>query len=525
MGSHRQLQNSYLSDWSAGLGPDWANILGTDPSTHLTISSKEYLRLPATYRLMPRFVIGSDASFDVTVDVRPVVPAGGYHGIVLYSGEQNYVGLYLGTFGKVYLHDLSPDKTASISGDMFIPIKPVGWYVDDTDVQVRITYDPATFQTKLYLAKDGGALELVWTRTSISGGGLYTDWIPALSIWISGLGGRLDVGDIAINRDSTTTVLAGAADYYGWGYQYNNTLQTMDFTPYLTYYGPAAGYPTETPTANVPAVLGSLEGFDRPEGLTFMDFQNEDSDVEYMAGAFTILSGAINGTVGRLRLYGDQGPEGQGHMRVRVLGAAQTLISDAVIPGNSAGFFPDNGAYVLGAEVDLSAVTDETIYLEFDAAYTGVGAVRYYGNAAPWVPPPTIRVWTVETRALSISDAYSSSTADSLTITLAGGTLVISDSFSASSVENLTLAPVAGGGTLDISSAFSGSIADNLTLTLAGGILAIADAMSASFADNIALSPVGATWAIKPASSGTRTLKTRNGSPLTLRRNVSGIWQ
>jgi hypothetical protein len=107
---------------------------------------------------------------------------------------------------------------------------------------------------------------------------------------------------------------------------------------------------------------------------------------------------------------------------------------------------------------------------------------------------------------LSIADAYSASTAGSLTLTLAGGTLAIGDAFSASISDNLTLSLVDDGGTLAISSAYSASSSDNLTLALA-------------------LSPIGATWAIKPANSGTRTLKTQNGSPLTLRRNIAGTWQ
>lgn len=395
MGRHRRLPNSYVSDWTNGLGDDWANVTGSSQTVEI-INDKPHLRVGGGvgYRVMPRFVIPNDGPFEVVVNFRISAPTSGYHGIVLYSGEANYLGVYFDPTpaNKPTIIDLSPNEGYEHTND---PIARSTWTYETGDyLRVKFTHTPATYTTKIYIAKNEEEfpVEADWMRVSLSGGGVYhTDFPPVLSLWLSGnADSYLDFGDIAATRTAATEVLAGAFDYYPWSSKWNNTWDCMDWSAYLSYYEPVWN-----PTNNIPFIQDSGEHTPQYGGLTFMPYDHPSGDTNFKGGTYTVLSGAITGVFNRLKLYGSQGPVGQGSFKVRVLGSnALTLISDTLIPGNSAGFFPDAGPHVAGTDVDLSSVPAGTIYLEYSAQYTGNGA--YWIWPDEWEPAPTLHGFMVD---------------------------------------------------------------------------------------------------------------------------------
>lgn len=436
MGTHARLPNNYQFDWiNKGLGVDWADVT-VGPSAYYTVeyNGATYIRSDTGgVRLMPRFTIGANADFVVTIPFRVSsnFAAECERGFTLYAGEWNYFGLYFKAGGVVMYHDRSPDYD-----DMnHVVTLEIPHSSDSDDLTLRITYDASTFVTTLELAVNGVWFENpVATRTSISGGDLSTDWPMPLTLWFSGIGaGFMAIGEGTIVRTATSEVLAGAYDYCGWSYHWNNTFNTIDWSPYMSYLDPP------NPTPNIPAIWASTEFERLPGGLQTMPYDDEPGlQTLWKAGTFNVPSGAIYGAPTRLKVWGVQGPVGQGYARVRVLDSALQLVSDSEITGNSTGFFPNLGHLTPGVDIDLSGVTTEPIYLEFGIQFSGTGASQ------PWedpidgiVLPPTLHGFAVEGTLqveAELAPASGSGTASAITAT-------------AGSFASATLAPAAGTGT------------------------------------------------------------------------------
>jgi hypothetical protein len=101
---------------------------------------------------------------------------------------------------------------------------------------------------------------------------------------------------------------------------------------------------------------------------------------------------------------------------------------------------------------------------------------------------------------LVISDAYSASAADVVTLVQSHGVLAIADAYSASFADNVVLVDP-DSLVFVIADSVSGSFSDVVTLSRAGGELVIADAYSASSADNVVLVLSGGTFVIADAYS------------------------
>lgn len=158
----------------------------------------------------------------------------------------------------------------------------------------------------------------------------------------------------------------------------------------------------------------------------------------------------------------------------------------------------DTDPFVSGQEVTYTVQSE----LDPDTYYWRVRAKDPAGSNdyGAW---STIRSFTLSTsNNFVIADASSTSSAENITLTQAGGTFAMADCVSSSSAEGIVL--VFNGGTFIIADASSTSSAENISLIF-NGTFAIANTESASSADNIELVYGGGTFTIADAVSASST--------------------
>jgi len=174
--------------------------------------------------------------------------------------------------------------------------------------------------------------------------------------------------------------------------------------------------------------------------------------------------------------------------------AAGDLLSDSHVPDNSNGlvnadYYVDGLSLYEMQYVDLSIPAGTAIYLEVEGSCTGIDPTTYLAKTATAKQAD----WNAQTKLQGVWIEFAADA--SYTWDLPATSLTITDAYSASS-------------------------ADNITLTLSHGALVIADTYSTSYADNLTISQSDSVaWPIRSITGDARTLNK------TLRRFVAGTWQ
>lgn len=376
-----QIPNNFTEDWSEGFVKRWKSTVPGTP-TIVNHSGKNWLRLSNlnhpeavsddgtsyVYRVIPKFMLGTDSDFTVTASFiynwNPGSVPGDYDAFDIYQGEQKYAGLYCsgsygsgwfsynlsGLNGSVDLHDLPP-------------------WVQGHEYGYKYEFTAATGTTLQYI-KDctlGGDYVLVGTHVQ--------NWGGPVGFWISnlvrsGYGWQTDIGPISVIRNAPTTIAAGAYDYVPWlprVVQYGSEVGAIgtDEWESSTWNG-VLDPPWSAVKTNVAWTLDyHFDGSKTPGGLVptyHLDFANV-YEAPYENAPWQVVTPEItsnNGQWHEIRLWGTQR---YGFAKVSVLYSSGTVVPDNIIPGNGAGFAPAD--HLTPLVVDISGVAQsDTIKLK-----------------------------------------------------------------------------------------------------------------------------------------------------------------